>query len=76
MGNEVGIDLYLRNELLHILYQFHEKLPLHRQYLLVSTQYLLLVLLEFGCDVTLCLRQCLFADPILRHLVLERIAYL
>ena len=76
MCHKVGINLYLWDKRLHVLNQLHEELPLTSQYLLISTKYLLFILLKFWCDITLCLCQCLLADPIFRNLIFKGITHL
>ena len=76
MGQDVGIDLYLRDELLHGDDEFGEETRLEVEYLLVGSQYLFLVFLQFGRDVALGLSQGLLTYPSFRHLVLERVAHL
>ena len=75
-GDEIGIDLNLRDILLHGSNQLIEKSCLQNQDLLIGTENLLLVFLEFLGNISLGLRQRLLADPLLRHLVLEGISHL
>ena len=74
-GDEVGIDLNLRDILLHGSNQLIEESCLQNQDLLIGTENLLLVFLEFLGNISLGLRQRLLADPLLRHLVLEGVAH-
>ena len=75
-GYDVGVDLYLRYKLCHIGYQLHEEAGLKRQYLLVGSHYLLLILLKLLGDVALGTGKGLLSNPFLRHLVLVRVAHL
>ena len=75
-GNEVGIDLYLRNILLHRSYQFIEELGFENQNFLIGTENLLFIFLQFLSNISLCLSKRLLANPVFRHLVLEGIAHL
>ena len=75
-GNEVGIDLYLRNRLLHRSYQFIEELGFENQNFLIGTENLLFIFLQFLSNISLCLSKRLLANPVFRHLVLEGIAHL
>ena len=76
MSNDVGILLHLRNILLGRYDQVGKQLLLQRQYLVLCTQYLLFIFLQLLRDVALCLCQRLLAHPLLRHLVLIRVAHL
>ena len=76
LGDEVGVDLYLGDELLHGRDELGEELLLEGENLLVGTQNLLLVLLELLGNVALCLCQRLLAHPLGRHAVLEGVAHL
>ena len=75
MGNDVGVNLNLRNELLHILHKFVEKLRLEDDNLLVGSQDFLLVFLQFGRYVSLSLSQCLLTNPVGRNLILKGVAH-
>ena len=72
---QVGVDLYLRNELLHGQHQLIKQPRLQRQYLVLGTQNLFLVFLQLLRDVALGLCQGLLAHPLLRHLVLVGVAH-
>ena len=69
-GHDIGIDLNLRNKLLHTQYQVAEEFGLKAQNLIFGTKDLLFVLLQFLCDITLCLSQRLLAHPLLWHQIL------
>ena len=73
---QIGVDLYLRDKLPHVLNQFIKQSRFQLQDALVGSQNLLLILLQFLRDVSLRLSQCLLANPVLWHLVLKRIAHL
>ena len=73
--NDIGVNLNLRNELLHILHKLVEKLRLEDDNLLVGAQDLLLVFLQFGRYVSLSLSQCLLANPVGRNLILKGVAH-
>ena len=75
VGEDVGVDLYLRYELLHVYNQLREQLRLKFQNLLVGAKYLLLILFQLWRDVSLCLCQGLLPYPVGRHAVLERVAH-
>ena len=75
VGQQVGVDLYLRNKLLHGQHQLVEELCFERQNLVLGTENLLLVLLQLLGDVALGLGQRLLAHPFLRHQVLIRITH-
>ena len=55
---------------MHRHHQIVEKLGLKGKYLILCTQYLFLVFLQFLRDVALCLCQRLLAHPLLGHLIL------
>ena len=76
MGNDIGVDLYLRNIFLHTQNQVVEELGFERQDTVFGAQNLLFIFLQFLRDVALGLCQCLLAHPVGRHLVLVRIAHL
>ena len=76
MSNDIRVDLYLRNKLLHTQNQVVEELRLERQNAVFCTQDLLLILLQLLCYIALGLRQRLLAHPFCRHLVLIRVAHL
>ncbi len=72
----MALILYLWNIFLHGNNQLIEKLRFQDQYLLICTENLLLIFLQFLGDVTFCLRQSLLANPVFRHLVLKGITNL
>ena len=74
-GNDIRIDLYLRNKLLHTQNQVVEEFSLQGEYLILSPQDLLFVLLQLLGDIALCLGQCLLAHPLLRHQVFIGVAH-
>ena len=76
MGNDIGIDLNLRDKSLHIQNQVIEKTSLQRENLILCTQNLLFILLQFLRDIALGLGQRLLAHPFCRHLILIDIAHL
>ena len=63
MGNDIGIDLNLRNKLLHRENQVVEEFGLQTQNLILCTKNLFFVLLQLLRDVTLSLSQRLLANP-------------
>ena len=75
MGHHVGINLDLGNELLKSQYQVVEELLFEGEYLVLSTQNLLLILLQLLRDITFCLGQRLLANPLLGHLFLIGVAH-
>ena len=74
--HDVGVGLNLRYVRLHIGDKLGEETGLEHQNLLVGTHNLLLVLLQFLGDVALGVGKRLLAYPLLRHLVLIRVAHL
>ena len=76
MGNQVGVGLYLLDILLGIHNEVVEEFCLQREYLLLGTEYLLLVFLQFLGDVSLGLSKSLLAYPLLRHLFLIGVSHL
>ena len=73
MSHHVGVNLYLRHELLNVYHKLVEEFCLKCHYLLVSTEYFLLVFLQFLSDIPLGLSQGLLSHPLCRYLVLIRI---
>ena len=76
MCNDIGVNLYLWDIFLHILYKFVVELCLQNSYLLVGTKDFLLIFLQLRGDIPLCLSQRLLAEPVLGHLVLKGVAHL
>ena len=76
MGHHVSINLDLGNELLKSQYQVVEELLFEGENLVLSTQNLLLILLQLLRDITFCLGQRLLANPLLGHLFLIGVAHL
>ena len=76
MCQYIGIDLYLWDKLLQGQYKVVEELLLQRENLVLCTQYLLFVFLQFLCDITLCLSQRLLAHPLLWDLFFIGVAHL
>ena len=74
--HQIGVDFYLRYILLHGSNQVVEQTCFQQQYLVFSSQYLLLILLEFFGDIAFCLCQCLLAYPCIGHLVFKGVAHL
>ena len=72
----VRIDLNGRNELAQRLYQLCIELCFQYQYLVLRTENLLLVLLQFLGNVAFGIGKGLLAYPLCRHLVLMRVAHL
>lgn len=75
MRQNVGVDLYLRDELLHGYDEFREEAGLQFQYFLIGTQYLFLVFFQLWSDVALGLCECLFAYPSFWHFIFKGVAY-
>ena len=75
MRQNVGIDLYLRDELLHGYDEFREETGLQLQYFLIGTQYFFLVFFQLRRDIALSLRKGLLAYPSFGHLVLKGVAH-
>ena len=73
--NDVGIDLYLGYKLLRCTDKLVEKLLFEYLNFLVCAQDFFFVFFQFLCNVSLCLCQCLLANPFLRYLILIRIAH-
>ena len=67
VGQNVGVNLNLRNKLLHSQHQFVEQLGLQGQYLILCPKYLFFIFLQLLRNVTLSLSQRLLAHPLLRH---------
>ena len=75
LGQQRGVDLNLRDELLHRQHQFAEELLFHREDFVLRTQDFLFILLQFLRDVAFGLGQRLLAHPISGYVVLIRIAH-
>ena len=76
VGNDIGIDLNLRNKLLHTENQVVEEFGLEGEDLIFSAQNLLFVLLQLLGDIAFSLGQCLLANPLWRNQFLIGVANL
>ena len=74
--HDVGVGLNLRYVRLHIGDKLGEESGFEREYLLVGTHYLLLVLLQLLGYVAFGVGKRLLAYPLLWHLVFVRVAHL
>ena len=75
MGDDIGIGLHLRNELLQGGDQIVEKLLLQREDFLLRTQDFLLVFFQLLGNITLRLGESLLTHPLSRNLVLIGVTY-
>ena len=76
MGYETSVGLYLLCVLLSGCDEFVEELCLQCENLLLGTENLLLVFLQFLGDVSLSLGESLLANPVLWHLFLVCVSHL
>ena len=74
-SHQGGVGLDGRYVLLHGFNKLAEELSFERKDFVFRPEDFLLVFLQLLSDVTFGLRQCLLAYPVVRHLVLERVAH-